>query len=269
MIDWFLQFDNVAQWLVVSVVFFSTVALLILVLILSSRYKRIARDKRKKRFQQVIERMLFPVLFDGKSVRVVLESKTYKKYFTNKRFAKQTIRSLIQLRKQYSGFLAGQLSKIYLESGLVEYSLNQLKKGSWNHKCEAVRDLSEMQVVETYPAILTLASHPNEVLRLEALMALIRIKGEEAIQDLVHYDGIINDWAQANLIASFRQHAEGRAQAFSSLLQSNNPSICMLGLRMYAEYGEEVPPFPNQRIFPSGRWQAEAQMLIHQNKYRV
>lgn len=230
------------QWpeyyLLIAIVLFLIISFVLLILLLISRLKQIKNTKIVTGYIPVIEEILFPMLFNNKHVDEVIASTLYQSYYKYKNFKPTLLENIINLHVSYSGDYNLILEKFYRESGLVNISFKKLKSTSWSVQCQGIRELSQMNVKEAFLPIQKCLNHNHPSLKLEVIVALIKLKGVEGLDILNAYKTPINDWIQLNILYEIDNANLTNVTSFRSFLTSNNPSVVILGLRLIAKFNQ-------------------------------
>jgi hypothetical protein len=231
---------------------FVLAALLFLVLILISRYQKIYMARVEAAMLPVIEELLFPVVFSNTPYAIVKEHELWKKHMGNKTFMRMLVSGIFKMHKTYSGGYAQNLRQFFIEAGLARHSIQQLQAISWSKKCEALRILSQLNIAEAYEPILTLTYANEDILRLEALAAIVQMKGFRGIEMLVPYTKPINDWIQINLLYYLKFSDNSIVPDFGYLLFSRNKDVVKLGCRLIEMYKQKAHIDTLQHLMETG-----------------
>ncbi len=226
------------NFLLLSIGLFIACAFLFLISLFIRRFQNIYNQKLITEYSSIIDSILFPLLFNNKSVHHVIESNDYQTCSKHKKFQQTLLRSIIKLHITYSGDYNLKLEEFYLKSGLIKISFAKLKSHSWSSKCEGIRELSEMNVQEAFFEILKCIWHSQSTLKLEALIGIIRLRGLEGLTVLIDYNEPINDWIQLNMLYEINNANLTTVKNFSEFLKSKNESVVILGLRLIARFNQ-------------------------------
>jgi len=228
----------IETFLLVSICVFFACLLLFTILLFISRHKKIHNQKLIAEYTSIIDKVLLPVIFKNKPASDVIESKNYKTYAKNKTFQETLLKNIINLHIVYAGEYNLKLEEFYRKSGLANLSLAKLKSGEWSRKCEGIRELSQMNIQESFSNIHKCVLQKHTTLKLEALLGLIRLKGVEGLSILHNYKEPINDWVQLNILYEIENNDLRTVKNFSDFLQSKNESVVILGLRLIAKFNQ-------------------------------
>lgn len=204
----------------------------------------VGRSKKKKEREQmekytaVIDRIFHAVLFGNTPVHNILDAQKYRSIFKDKRFRNMLVQSVTQLHLNYTGPARFKLEEFYRKSGIVNISFEKLKSKQWEKKCEGIRELTRMNIKESYYDTYMCMFHPHDTLKLEALLGLIRLEGVDGLGIIHDYPDSINDWIQLNLLYELDKQDDTSTKSFIDLLTSKNESVVILGLRLTARFNQ-------------------------------
>lgn len=229
------HFDDKLWLLWVTILIFAIVSLLLFVLTIIKRIRSIRREKTKKRYQEIINPLLFNYLFESKDLNSTIE--LYNKYFhiAGPLFARLTIKSLLQLNRVYKGDYQNNIASFFNKSGLAEYSLELLESRSWVLKIEGIRNLSELSSTDSFQEIKTQLSNQNKMVQEEAIIGMIRLRGLNVLSEIKNSPLFLNDWFQAHVFHTIKINNFDELSNYPSLLESENLTFQLLIARI-AEY---------------------------------
>lgn len=227
---------NVEQLLIISSSVFFAMAFSFILAVFVKRYVKIVKGRKEAIMNRYIEQLLFPVLFHQQTFADISTTHLYQKLATDIFFLKTLHDAVLKMHSSYSGSHAHLLRTFFIEAKLVDISLNKMSNGSWNEKCRAIRDLSQMQIESSSLLMLQYCSSANETLRQEALIGLIRLSGFEGLIVLKNYAFEITPWMIINIIHHLNLQNQTNVPQFDFLLQSENNTVVMLGCRLIEYY---------------------------------
>ncbi|WP_228526565.1 hypothetical protein [Flavobacterium sp. ANB] len=143
--------------------------------------------------------------------------------------------SIINLHKNYEGIHAEKLEEFYKESGLINDSFKKLKSLKWELKCKGITELAELNITDAFQSIIKVSKGRNKTLKITALNAGIKLAGTKAIVHLTGHAHPIDDWTQINIISAFKKHDIGDTKGVELLLESQNTTVIVLGLKLIEE----------------------------------
>lgn len=225
----------IEPFLILSIGVFIVLSLILYLLIIWSRSKNIRKNKRLAEYNQVIENVMFLVVFQGKPFSEIREDKNFKKQFENAFFREVMIDSIMNLHKNYEGNYAQKLELFYKESGLIKDSFKKLKSLKWEVKCKGITELAEINSMEAFDKIIKASKARNKILKITAINASIKLAGTKSILHLTEHPYPIDDWTQINIINAFKKHDIGDTKGVELLLESQNTTVIALGLKLIKE----------------------------------
>lgn len=235
-IDFFQREETLStliSWTIAVLTFISIVAFL---LTLFLRRIKVKNKEIKESYQQIIDQTLMEILFTDANPEEVFSKTKFSENLHKSLFKKLAIRSIITLRNNYVGEYVLKLKQIYTQSSLINYSVEKLNSRKWYYVIEGIRDLSSMEVAESYSDIERMLKHKNSMVQLEAMVGIIKLKGIDQLIGISTLDLHINDWQQANIFYTIKEQNMDPPEHMDSLLRSNNPSFLLLCIRLIDYY---------------------------------
>ncbi len=223
-------------FLIACIVSFSGAIILFASITLVSRYIRLRRDGLKNRIIPWQQKQLFAFLFDDSSQPEILLRLMDSPDYHLPIFRGSLMEQLIALHKQYSGEFAEKLEKLYEQTGLSSDSEKKLNSRRWHRRIEGLREVSEMRYTIQEKKLLALCADRHKLVRLEALLTLIRLYGLESVSRLEQTIDYLNDWMQLQILAVIQQDDDYQVPDPAYLLTSRNPSFNLLGVRIAGKY---------------------------------
>lgn len=203
-------------------------------------FKKIARlkeHKKKQNYQEIIDVLIFDLLFNERNVEEIKEASEFKNYRQKKLFQQLMIKSLKGLHHNYSGIYRKKLENFFAQSGLAEYSLEKLNSGNWEHTVEGIRDLSSLGYMPAYPRIVSFQNHKNIFVKTEVLLGLIKLKGISELLKFKNSRVYFNDWVHSNILYVVKNNKIPAPLNLDELLESKNRSVLLLAVRLINYYG--------------------------------
>jgi HEAT repeat protein len=174
--------------------------------------------------------------FEAKRQKLI---KHFRKKYLTGTFNKRVLRKqLLKLHKNLAGSAREVLSTLYCELNLHKDALSQLGSTDWSEKADAVRELSQMEITEARSRIIKLTSHENEVLRLEAQVAMLMMDKENPFGFLEKKRAMITDWQQLNLEETVKKIEIRKIPLFSKWFTLKNPTSVQFCIKMTAAYNQ-------------------------------
>lgn len=239
-----MAYQRSELFLIILILLFFSLALFFLVLLIISRIKKTIALKKKDFFEPIAERLVFNVVFENKSFLDLQNDSAFTSNISNKFFRLLLVDSIIKLHRSYTGEYSKKTEVFFIESGLIEDSYKKLNSGKWPDKCEAIRELAEMNIVDSSSLISKNVYSKNLTLRQEAMMAILKLKGVDGLSFLENYKETLSDWIQLNLISILKYNFPiTEVPYYNSFIESSNVSVSLFGRRLKAYYEQSDIPF--------------------------
>lgn len=145
------------------------------------------------------------------------------------------IDQMIDVSINLKGEEARKLLSLYKHLGLDRDSLARARSRRWHKKIKGFRELAFMNIRDGNDAIYHALNSSNEILRMEAQIALVRLSDDDPFEFLSHLTRPFSLWEQITLHEMLIQH-EMKVPSFGKWLTSPNPSVVMFALRMIREF---------------------------------
>lgn len=250
-----MVFQRSEIFLTMVIILFFLLALLFLTLLVISRLKKLRRLKKQKTYDFLTGYFLFSVIFEDKSFKELSLEKEYSAIINDSFFKSRLLDAVIKLHKSYTGEVAKKIEEFYYDSSLIKETYRKLEHGAWSVKCEAIRELAEMNVTSSYSLIANYVSASNLTLRQEAITAIIKLIGLKGLNFLNDYNELLTDWIQLNLISIIKHNFPSTDEPYyNSFIDSENASVALFGRRLKLFYEKSNDSFfetdnPNQVIY--------------------
>ncbi|HEU4496211.1 MAG TPA: hypothetical protein VFR70_04095 [Flavobacterium sp.] len=234
--NYYLSKSWVEPFLVSSIVLFAAASIILYMLIIKSRAYNLKREGLSAKYNIIIEKVLFAVIFKDTAFAEIKRD-TGCKLLSNKVFKNQMISSILNLHQNYEGAYAEKLEKFYAESGLIKKSFKKLRSKKWEVVCSGVKELAEMNVTEAFEKIIKISKTRNKTLKVIALNAGIKLNGAKGLLHLVAHQYPLDEWTQVNIIASIKLFEVEDTHGIEMLLESKNSTVVVLGLKIIKTLG--------------------------------
>lgn len=151
-------------------------------------------------------------------------------------FRKIIIKEILSAKKNLSGKSGIFIQKLYLQLGLDQYALKNLSSKSWHIKAKAIQDMGIMDLKEHLSKIYRNTNQPNEFIRMEAQIAVIKMTGFEGLRFLDVIDTPLNDWQQVKLLNELSQVKANNFSGVEKWLISSNESVIIFALKLVKNF---------------------------------
>ena len=222
------------RFVIASIVVFFSGWTVLLGLIFFRRWNQLKWEKKRKSQSLLLQKQLYSLLFEDFSPEEWGVQMQLLNQFKG-RPLDWSMEMLLKLKRQYTGACGARIIQIFEESGWEKRFQNQMMSNNWHKKSKAIRILAEMNQTQAYDFIQPNLFHSKEMVRDEAAVALIRLKGFKAILDLQLMDGKISTWSQIQIIQALKSQEDQDKKWIYPLLTSTNGALKQLGQRLLLE----------------------------------
>lgn len=190
-----------------------------------SRVLRANKEEKRQAQENFFIQLINDLLFEQDAKEIKLEQ-----FSAQQQNSLQYV--LIQLHKNYSGDLSKKIEQLFRELGFHKRTIQQLSTSSWYNRQKALRDSGEMKIQEAKPVIIRSIQSKHKELQLEAIVALIRLEGLDALFTIQHIQTNLDNWTLVNITHVLQEFHQVEPEYVTPLLNSENPSVLLLGMRL-------------------------------------
>ena len=148
------------------------------------------------------------------------------------------IDQMIDVSVNLKGEEAKKLFSLYKHLGLDRDSIKRANDIRWHKKIKGFRELAFMNIKDANDVIYKALNSSNEILRMEAQIALVRLGDKNPFEFLSHLTRPFSLWEQITLHELIIQH-NIPVPPFKQWLKSTNPTVAMFALRMIREFKQK------------------------------
>lgn len=148
------------------------------------------------------------------------------------------IDQMIDVSVNLKGEEAKKLFGLYKHLGLDRDSIKRANDVRWHKKIKGFRELAFMNIKDANDVIYKALNSSNEILRMEAQIALVRLGDKNPFEFLSHLTRPFSLWEQITLHELIIQH-NIPVPPFKQWLKSINPTVAMFALRMIREFRQK------------------------------
>ncbi|MDX9930456.1 MAG: HEAT repeat domain-containing protein, partial [Bacteroidales bacterium] len=145
---------------------------------------------------------------------------------------------MIDVSVNLKGDAEAKLRKLYIKLGLDHDSVMKAHSRKWHKKIKGFRELAFMNIRDGNDVIYGALNSHNEILRMEAQIALVRLSDDNPFEFLHHLQRPFSLWEQITLHELLVQH-DMKVPEFRQWLHSPNYTIIMFALRMVREFRQQ------------------------------
>ena len=215
--------------LIITIVICIISMILLLIFILLNRRRMEKREKLHQYLMEKYQELIINYLFGNAAPDDFrpIASDTYRRQVL--------IDQMIDVSINLKGEEARKLLGLYKHLGLDRDSIERARNYRWHIKIKGFRELAFMNIKDANDAIYKALNSSNEILRMEAQIALVRLGDESAFDFLSHLERPFSLWEQISLHELIVQHNLPLPQ-FKQWLTSSNLTVVMFSLRMIREF---------------------------------
>jgi hypothetical protein len=216
--------------LLIAVIIFSTATMIILLIFILMNRNRMEREERLKQYlMEKYQGLIIDYLF-GETQPSQFE------IIASDEFGRQVlVDQMIDVSVNLKGDAEEKLQKLYIQLELDRDSVRKATSNQWHKKIKGFRELAFMNIRDANDAIYEALNSHNEILRMEAQIALVRLSDDNPFEFLHHLERPFSLWEQITLHELLVQH-EMTVPDFRQWLGSPNETIVMFALRMVREF---------------------------------
>jgi hypothetical protein len=148
------------------------------------------------------------------------------------------IDQMIDVSINLKGDESKKLFSLYKLLGLDRDSISKVYSRRWHKKIKGFRELAFMNIKDANAAIYKALNSSNEILRMEAQIALVRLSDDNPFEFLSHLTTSFSLWEQITLHELIIQH-NIPLPSFQKWLTSPNPTVVTFALRMIREFKQK------------------------------
>jgi HEAT repeat protein len=231
-VNYFGKSFKLVNALIITIVI-CTVSMVILLIIILLNRNRMEREQKLRQFllekyQSLIVEYLYGDIVSDEFLKIASDS-----------FRRQVlIDQIIDVSINLKGDSEQKLNELYLQLGLQEDSIRKAFSRKWHRKVKGFRELAFMNIRDANDEIYKALNSANEILRMEAQIALVRLSGENPFMFLYQLRRPFSLWEQISLYELLIQHNLS-TPSFKQWLDSPNPTVIMFSLRMVREFKQK------------------------------
>jgi len=148
------------------------------------------------------------------------------------------IKQIMELSVNMQGKAKQDLRNLYLDVGLKKDSLKKAYSRKWHENVKGFRELAFMDIRSANDQILKCLNSSNQILRMEAQIALVRLSDENPYTFLDLLEKPLAKWEQITLHELLEQH-NLNVPDFKQWFDSENLTILIFSLQMVAWFKQK------------------------------
>ena len=231
-INYFGKSFALVNALIITIFISIATMLILLVVILLNRTRMEKEEDLKQYLAETYQGMIIDYLFTGSSPDRFrsIASDTYRR--------QALIDQMIDVSVNLKGDAEEKLCGLYLYLGLDRDSINRANDYRWHKKIKGFRELAFMNIKDANNSIYKALNSKNDILRMEAQIALVRLSDEDPLSFLFQLIRPFSLWEQITLHELIIQH-DLPVPEFKKFLKASNPTVVMFALRMIREFKQK------------------------------
>ena len=221
--------DLLIRSLTYCILFFISSMLVVLLFILFNRNRMDAVELRKQKQREKYQGLLVDYLFATDNVDSIPSE--LKKISTSSFNRIIVIDQMIDLSINLMGTAKEKLRYLFLALSLDKDSIRKAYSHKWHIKIKGFRELAFMDITEANEQITRCLGSKNDILRMEAQLALVRLNHGDSFGFLDYLEKPFTIWEQLNVYETIMFHNLPIPQ-FDRWLYSKNRTVVLFALRM-------------------------------------
>jgi hypothetical protein len=223
---------TLVRFLIAAITVFIATMIILLIIILLNR-KRM--EKEEQLHQYLLEKyqsLIINYLFGSASPEEFrsIASDTYRRQVL--------IDEMIDVSINLKGEENKKLISLYKLLNLDKDSINKAHSRRWHIKIKGIRELAFMNIKDANAIIYKALNSSNEILRMEAQIALVRLNDDNPFEFLSNLTSHFSLWEQITLHELIVHH-NIPLPSFQTWLASPNPTVVTFALRMIREFKQK------------------------------
>jgi len=214
----------------ISLSMLSMIILLIIILLNRTRLEK--EEKLRQYLSETYQTMIVDYLFSS------INTDRFFEIASNKFRRQILIDQMIDVSINLKGDTENKLQNLYLSLGLDEDSIKRAHDFRWHKKIKGFRELAFMNIKDANNEIRRVLNSGNEILRMEAQIALVRLTDHDHFSFLSSLRRPFSLWEQITLHDLIIQH-DLPVPSFKKWLGVANPTVIMFALRMIREFKQK------------------------------
>ncbi len=228
-INYFGKSFALVNALIITIMISIGTMIILLMVILLNRTRMEKEEKLRQYLSERYQTLIIDYLFGDATPEKFfpIASNTYRRQVL--------IDQMIDVSVNLKGDAEQKLIALYLDLGLDNDSIKRAHDHRWHKKIKGFRELAFMNIKDANSAMIKALDSKNEILRMEAQIALVRLSDDDPFEFLSSMTRPFSLWEQITLHELIIQH-DITVPAFKKWLTSPNPTIVMFALRMIREF---------------------------------
>lgn len=242
-IDYLRHYPLLIQMVWVLSLFIITNIIILIFYLKYLRAKLRVNHKLETKYQGDYESSLINYLYSGNDEeKFSLDQKAIIKQLKrgiNDSFKRKIlVATLLKLRNEITGEVAESIDKLYIELGLLPYSLSKLRNKKWDIVAKAIRELTQFQVKGIQNIVLKYTNHPKKEVRKEMQLYLVQLFSFKGLDFLNVLQTALSEWDQIQLLEILQRSDDQLISDIKPWLKSSNESVVAFALKLAKVYNQ-------------------------------
>lgn len=230
------------RFLEIATIFLSLLIISVIILILFYLLQKAKLKQRQLSFQKKFNDLISEIAIceSEEELNGVFINGDYQKIFDQYQ-RKQVDRNfmideLARICKEFSGVARTNIHWLFQKTSLKSDLLKQLKDKRWYVVAKTIQQIAYLQLKDLLPNIFLLANHNDDLVRMEAQIATVKLVGFDGLRFLNVICYTISEWQQLRLIQELSEHTIKKFDSIENWLRSKNSSVVEFALRLVGIY---------------------------------
>jgi hypothetical protein len=232
---WLIKYDYFGKSValvnaLIFIILASFVTMLILLIVILLNRRRMEKEAKLRQYLlEQYQSLIIDYLFGnaGSDAFRSIASDNYRRQVL--------IDQMIDVSVNLKGDSEAKLTRLYMELELDRDSIRRAHSHKWHLRIKGFRELAFMGIRVANEEMYKSLNSRNEILRMEAQIALVRLSDKEHFDFLSRLERPFSLWEQMTLHDLILQH-NVPVPEFRKWLSSANPTVVMFALRMIREF---------------------------------
>jgi len=231
-IKYFGESFTLVNALIITILFSICSMIILLIIILLNRRRLEKEEKIRQYLMEKYQSLIVDFLYGSATVG------EFKSIADNNYSRQVLIDQMIDVSVNLKGEESNKLFGLYKHLGLDKDSLARARDHRWHKKIKGFRELAFMNIKDANDAIYKALNSKNEILRMEAQIALVRLSDGDHFEFLSKLNRPFSLWEQITLHDLIIQHNIPLPE-FKKWLTSANETVVLFVLRMIKEFRQK------------------------------
>jgi HEAT repeat protein len=228
-IKYFGESFTLVNALIITILFSISTMIILLVVILLNRRRLEKEEKLHQYLMEKYQSLIVDYLYGSATAEEfsIIAADNYSRQVL--------IDQMIDVSVNLKGEESNKLFGLYKQLGLDKDSLARARDFRWHKKIKGFRELAFMNIKDANDSIYKALNSNNEILRMEAQIALVRLSDGDHFEFLTQLKRPFSLWEQITLHDLIIQH-NIPLPFFKKWLNSSNDTVVIFALRMIREF---------------------------------